>query len=363
MMASAYQVAMRRATEDRLRRKPATRRRPRLSRRTVLVGVVILLAMLWVIYWYGAGQIGAAALDRAAAAAAARGYTAECDDVAGGGFPFSIDLSCSRARFAGGGVQAAVDGFSATTPLYRPWTVRSTADGPLAISLPAGGSDITASWQRAETTIDAGIGGLSGIATRLEGLQLDLPAGTKALPFDSLDLARGEFTVTPASGNDYQASAVAHGIALKSESGRDVPHIDLDANLSFLGFGASLGLDPHRAVRAWIAAGGNLRIDQLTLVADAISANASGPLTLSADGKLSGDVDVTVTGIEALPDLVESFRPEARDQVEQIVAAVIAFTRPAKTPTGPARQMTLLVRESVVSIGILPIGVIPTLAF
>ena len=330
----------------------------------VLVGVVILLAILWGTYWYGANQIGAALLDRGAAAAAARGYSAECDDIASGGFPFSISLSCSRARLAGGGgVQAAIDGFSATTPLYRPWTLRSKADGPLAVSLPTRTSDITASWKRAETTIDAGIGGLSGIATRLEGLQIDLPAGAAAQAFDGLSLALGEVRVMPAADDDYRISAMVQGVALESESGRALPQIDFDVDLSILDLGNSLGLDPRQVASAWIALGGNLRIDELTVVAGTVSANAAGALALSADGKLSGDVDVTIRGIEAVPDLVESFAPKARDQTEQIVAAVVAFTRPVEAPEGPVRQMTLLVRESVVSIGILPIGVIPTLAF
>jgi hypothetical protein len=330
----------------------------------VFAGAAILLVILWGAYWYGASRIGAALLDRVAAAAAARGYTAECDDIASGGFPFSVDVSCSRASLAGGGgVWAAVDGFFATTPLYRPWTVRSTADGPLAVRLPARDSEVTASWQRAETTIDAGIGGLSGIASRLEALHLDLTAGAVALPFNSLSLALGEIRVRPASGDDYRVSTVAHGIALKSESGRELPQIDLDADLSVLGLGDTLGLDPRRAVGTWITAGGNLRIDELTVVADTVSASASGPLILSADGRLSGDLDVTITGIEALPDLVESLYPGTRDRTAQIVAAAIAFTRPVETPAGPARQMTLLIRNSVASIGILPIGIIPMLAF
>jgi hypothetical protein len=330
----------------------------------VFVGVVILLAILWGTYWYGANQIGGALLDRVAAAAAARGYTTECDHIASGGFPFSINLSCSRARLAGaGGVQAAVDGFSATTPLYRPWTLRSKADGPLAVSLPTRTSDRTASWKRAEATIDAGIGGLSGIAARLEGLQIDLPARAAAQAFDGLSLSQGEVRVTPAADDDYKISAMVQGVALESESGRALPRIDLDADLSILDLGDSLGLDPRRAIGAWIAAGGILRIDALTVVADTVSANASGALTLSADGKLSGDVDVTIAGIEEVPNLVEAFAPKARNQTEQIVAAVAAFTRPVETPKGPARQMTLLVRESVVSIGILPIGIIPTFAF
>jgi len=329
----------------------------------VFVGAVILLAILWGIYWYGASQIGAALLDRVAAAAAARGYAAECDGIAGGGFPFSIDFSCSRARLAGGGMEAVVDGFSARTLLYRPWRLRSAADGPLAVTLPTRASDITANWQRAETTVEAGIGGLSGIAIRLENLQVDLPASAGALPFAALNLALGEASVTPAADNDYRISAVVHGVVLKPETGRTLPKINLDAELGILGLGDSLGLDPHRAISAWIADGGNLRIDKLTVDTDTVSANASGSLALSTDGKLSGDVDVTITGIESLADLVESIYPKARDQTEQVVAAMTAFTRPVETPAGTARQMTLLIRENVVSIGILPIGVIPTLAF
>jgi hypothetical protein len=355
---------MKRATNDRSQRKAVGHRRARPDGRLVAAGIVVMLAVLWVIYWYGASQIGAAVLDRVSAAAAARGYTAQCDDIAGGGFPLSVDLTCSRASLAGAaGLQAAVDGFSATTTLLRPWTLRSTAIGPLAVSLPAGGSDVTASWQKAETRIDAGFGGLSGVATRLEDLRLELPAGVEPPSFERLNLALGEVSVSPASEDDYRLSAVAHGIALQAKSDRNLPEIDLDAELSALDFGDSLGLDPRRALGAWIDAGGNLRIDDLTIVADTVSVKASGALALSADGKLSGDIDVTIAGIESLPDLVESFYPQARDQTRQIVAAVIAFTRPAKTPSGLGRQMTLLVRDSVVSIGILPIGVIPTLAF
>lgn len=355
---------MNRATRDLSQRKTAGRRRARPDGRIVAVGVVAMLAALWMTYWYGASQIGAAVLDRVAAAAAERGYTARCADIAGGGFPLSVDLTCSRAGLAGAdGLQAAVDGFSATTTLLRPLTMRSTAVGPLTVSLPASASDVTARWQKAEARIDAGFGGLSGIATRLEDLRLELPVGVEAPSFERLSLALGEVSVSPASEDDYHLSALARGIALQAKSDRNLPEIDIDAELIALDFGDSLGLDPRRALGAWIDSGGGLRIDDLTIVADTVSVKASGTLVLSADGKFSGDIDVTIAGIELLPDLVESFYPQARDQTRQIVAAVVAFTRPANTPSGPARRMTLLVRDSVVSIGILPIGVIPTLTF
>lgn len=355
---------MERATEHRPRRRPPRLRRKRLNRMVILAASVILLAILWIIYWYGASQVGAAVLDRLTAAAAARGYTAACDDISGGGFPLSVDLSCSRASLAGtGGMHATIDGFSAKTPLYRPWSIQSTATGPLTVNLQTGASDVTASWESAETTIDAGLAGLSGIATSLTDLRLDLASVSGATPIDRLILRHGEVAVFPAAGNDYRLSAAARGLVLETENGGDLPGIDLDAALSALEFGDSLGLDPRRALGAWISAGGGLRIDDLDVVADSISAEAEGALALSADGKISGDLDVTITGLDALPGLVESFYPEARDQTEQIVTAVEAFTRPVETPSGPARQMTLLFRDSVVSIGILPIGVIPPIVF
>jgi hypothetical protein len=151
---------MERATEDRSQSRTVGSRRSRSSGRVVLACVVVLVAALWVIYWYGASQVGAAVIDRLATAAAARGYAAECEDIIGGGFPLTVGLACSRASLAGAadGMHVAVDGFSLTTLLYRPWRVRSAAVGPLVVSLPESNTDLTATWQEAETSLDAGIG-------------------------------------------------------------------------------------------------------------------------------------------------------------------------------------------------------------
>lgn len=347
---------MRRATET------PKRQRRRHSGTVIAISLIVVFSALWGVYWYGASQIGAAALDRVAAAAVARGYTASCEDPAGGGFPLSVDLSCRRASLIGSeGMQMTFDGFVATAALYRPWSIRSTATGPLAIRFSTEGPDTTANWQTAETTVDASLGGLSALAAHIEGLQLDLPPIVQSL--EQFSLTRAEVAVAPAADDDYRLSALARGIALKSENDRNLPAIDLDADLSALDFGGSLGLDPRQALSGWVATGGNLRVDGLAIVAEDVSAQANGTLALSQAGTLSGELNLTIAGLEALPDLVAAFYPDARDKTAQIVAAAVAFTRPIDTPTGPARQLTLLVRDSVVSIGILPIGVVPPVAF
>lgn len=356
---------MKRATEDPSTGNTANRPPHRRSGRLLFACAVAVVALLWIVYWYGASQIASAVLDRATAAAASRGYAAQCEDMASGGFPLSLDLSCRRASFTGNasGLLAILDGFSATTPLYRPGRIAWQATGPLVVDAPAAGVDLSATWQIAATELDANLDGLSAVATSIEDLRVDLPSAPDKLPFGGLTLSNADLSIIPESGGAYRLSASATAIALLADNGGNLPKIDIDANVTALDFGDTLGLDPRQSLAAWIANGGNLRIDDLTAVTEAVSTSYSGDLALSPDGTFSGSLDVVIAGIDALPELAETFRPGSRDQAAQIVAAVVAFSRPVETPSGIAREMKLLVRDSVVSIGILPIGVIPTIGF
>jgi hypothetical protein len=341
-------------------------RRPRRrSAGIFLVGTVIVLSLLWLLYWYGANEIAAALRDRATVLAGARGYAVECADEISGGFPVSIELACSRASLAGGagGVTAAIEGLSARSPLYRPGRVEWTATGPFILDGPADGIDLTATWLIAETKLDAGLGGLSGVTARIEDFAVFLPPGGRPLPFAGMKLSRADLSVFPTSDDAYRLSASADGVALETGDERNLPRIDIDAELVALSFGGSLGLDPRQALRAWLARGGNLRIDNLTVLADSVETTYSGTLALSTEGRVSGDLNLAIRGIEDLPDLVERFRPGSRDDVEQIVATIIAFTKPVDTTSGPSRELDLLIRDNIVSIGIIPIAVIPRFAF
>ena len=361
---------MKRATNPPAGAKAAEKPRRRWSGKLWLAAGLAIVVMLWLVYWYGANQIAAAVLDRATAAASARGYSAECEGVESGGFPLSLDIACSRARFSGNadGLLATIDGFSATTPLYRPGRVDWFATGPLVVDAPMQGIDLSATWQLARSSLDAGFGGLSMIETSIKDLRVELPPTDNSLPsgpmpFGGLALAQADLSISPQSADRYRLSATASAIALDTGGDADLPEIDLRADLSALDFGSSLGLDPRATLIDWLAGGGILRIDDLTLVTETVSTSYTGKLSLSPEGKVSGEINAVIAGIEAVPDLVESFRPGSREKIAQIVAAIVAFTRPVETSNGPAREMKLLVRDSVVSIGILPIGVIPTIAF
>lgn len=343
----------------------AVRSRQRRNGKVYMVATFVVLALLWIVYWYAANQIASAALDRATAAATARGYSLNCEDETIGGFPLGVDVACTHTSLADttGAFSANIEGFQANAPLYRPGRVETTAIGPLVLNAPGNGISLTANWREAETTLNAGLGGLSRIATYVEELDLRLPPGNRSLPLDGLALANANLAISPESSNDYRVSASALAVELATADGRQLPEIDIEAELVALGFGDSLGIDPRNALRNWLAGGGTLQIEDLEIIAGAVSTNYTGTLVLSRDGSLSGDIKVTITGLEALPDLAEAFRPGSRDNVAQIAAAVAVFTKPVETQAGISREMMMLVRDNVVSIGIFPIGVIPKIKF
>jgi hypothetical protein len=354
---------MARATGDGSLRRERPRRPRRRNGIVYLIGTIVVLALLWLLYWYGANEIASALRERATALATARGYAIECADEIAGGFPVGIEFGCSRMSLAGntGDINAAIEGLSATSPLYRPGRVEWAATGPFILDAPVKNIGLTASWLAAESKVDFGFGGLSGVTAFLRDLEVFMPEGQRPLPFAGLKLSQAGISVFPGPEDTYRLIASADAVALDTADERKLPEIDLDADISALAFGGSLGLDPRRAIHDWLTRGGKLRIDDLTVVADTVATRYSGDLALSPDGLLTGNLTLDIRGIEDLPDLVESFRPGSRDDVEQVVATVMAFTRPVEGPDGPSRELSLLVRNNVVSIGIIPVAVIPRL--
>ena len=328
--------------------------------------ILMVLAGLWLVYWYGASQIAAAALDRVVARAAAEGYALQCADPAQGGFPLSLDLGCSKAGLTGSRqpLAASFGPFSARAPLYWPGRVESEFDGPLSLEAADRGLSLTAQWAHAASAVEAGIGGLKGAEGNVSGLSVALPAATNGIPLSALSAETARFSFAPGSeASAYRLSGAADGLALTKDDGQALPPMRIAVEADALDLGSSLGLDPRQALRDWIVRGGALRVRTLDMEAGGFAASASGPLSLSADGKLSGTLTVRMRGLDALPDLVEAVHPGSRERVANIAAGMMAFTKPVETPDGPAQETTLLLRDGVVSLGIFPIGVIPPVRF
>lgn len=339
----------------------SNRERRRGRGRRWVVGILILLVVLWSGYWFAASRVAAMGIGRVSAAAAAHGHQAGCGTQAIAGFPLSLDVQCAAARFAGSDISADLGKIGLSAPLYFPGHVEANLTGPFVLNAPGPGIAVTAAWQQARATADVGLSGLSGASVQLADLSLQQAGDSARLPFRNVSAAAAELVATPGAGDDFRLTGSARDLVIEPTSGRKLPVLAGTVDLSALKFGRGLGTDPTRAIRAWIETGGAMDLTKLTLFLGDASISASGPLSLSPAGLLSGTLTVSVVGLEHLPDIMEGIKPGTHDRVATLVAAVGAFTRLVKTEKGDARQAVLNIRDGVVRVGIIPIGRIPPL--
>lgn len=340
----------------------------RKKRRGLTIVLILAgLAAAWCLYWYAAHAIAGAVADRLIAAAGAGTRSAECTGMRAAGFPLRIDLACGTVRFADerAAITGALDGLAIRAPLYRPGRIEARAAGPLAYTAAASGLDLTARWTAASLTADAGLDGLEGLSLGADQLALD---GAIALPGLALTAIAAEDSEVSARPSGDKAGAYRIGAALKdirlaAADGRALPSINFQADISAIDLGRSLGFDPKGTVLAWLRAGAKAKIDRLALAAGGFATEATGDLRLSDDGRLSGKLVVHLRNLDRLPDLIEAFRPGARKDAEKIVRLVGATTKKVEDENGPARETVLNFRDGLVSVGIIPVGTVPPVAF
>ena len=344
--------------------EPVTTVRPPQKRRgaTILILAAVLFAALWSGYWYATNRMITAALAEVSTDLAARGRALACGDEAVGGFPLKLTLDCGSPTYADGtaGVSAGLARISASAPLYWPGSVSTALAGPLTFKAPGLGIDLNASWTAASASAEAGLSGLTSAAATFDELSVANAGRRKALPVVSLAAAHAEAAARPAGGRDYTFTAEGDGIAIRPAAGAALPELDAVVRVKAIGFGDALGTDPARTLLAWLAGGGALEVERLTLAAGTTSATATGKLSVSQAGLVSGDLNLRLVGLGGLPDLFTGLKPKARNKLAQAVAAVSALTKPVADDPA-ARDAPLAIRNGVMMVGFIPVGEIPPL--
>lgn len=334
--------------------------------RTILF-IILGLVVLWCLYWYAAHEIAGAVADRLIAAAAAGDRTAECTELRSTGFPLRIDFACRTARFADDSerVAGALEGLAISAPLYRPGRIEAKAAGPLVYNATDKGLDLTATWTAAGLTAGAGLDGLERVSLSADKFALDGAIMLPGLTLKGIAADASEILAAPSAdrAGAYRFETSLKDIRLDATDGRALPTLNLDMDMSAVDLGRSLGYDPKATLLAWLRSGAKAKIDRLAFSAGGFSTDAKGDLHLSAEGRLSGKLTIRLRNLDQLPDLIETVRPGSRKKVEKIVQLVGATTRKIEDADGPARETVLNFREGLVSVGIIPIGMIPPVTF
>jgi hypothetical protein len=285
----------------------APRRRSRWG--LYLAPVLLLIAAIaWSTFWFFAASQAGVQADAWRAHEAKSGRIYDCAKRSVGGFPFRLEISCdspsvtlaSQTAQAANRLTAKLDQILVVAQVYDPQHVIAEFSGPATIT-GQGGQSFAASWKLGR----ASVFGLPDVPQRA------------SVVFDAPALARidGSMQVPLAGAGHVEL----HG-RLAEGSPKDAPVIEtvLQINKGMIRGLHPLLADPFDAdVRALVsglkdlspkpwparfreiqAAGGHVEIVQSRIQQGDLIAVAAGILGLSPAGRLEGELQMTVAGIE-----------------------------------------------------------------
>jgi hypothetical protein len=329
----------------------------------VLIVLIVAIAVLWAGAWYGASEYARAALDDAQAAAAAGRPGAECANRRISGFPLTLSIVCDETRVIVPvrGVAAAIAGMTAEAPFYLPGFVTTALASPMTLDGP-GDIHAEATWQDATATARAGIFpiGVKQTTGAVENLQVRLTG----LPVDTVTVERGTaaFGSSPAVANSLRADVTFESLRVERPSGAELPEATGAARIDLIDAGGTVTGELDDQLRLWFANGGRLVVDQATITVSGVVFSASGELAVGTGGRLSGDLAVSLVGIDRLPDLAEILRPGSREKASQVAGVLMAISQPVETEDGPSQKLasTVSIRDGVVILGFVPLFRLPS---
>ncbi len=329
-----------------------------------LMGLIIGVAIVWSALWFGASVATGTVIDRVEQRSVRIGRDISCDDRTVSGYPFHLEVSCANAGLDAKdrGIVADIDAVRSIALLYKPGHVIAEADGPLTVKLsPAAGltGELVGRWNTARSSVSAGLSGLKRASLVAEEIDVSANSQSGLGGLEQLTLQGAQLHVrpNPEIAADFDVALTLNDI-LTTRLGKVLPEMDLGLLATARNVGEALGFDPDLLLYNWLKNGGVLDVEQLNFSSLGFVANASGPITVSQDGLVSGQVKLEISGMDKLPDLVESVAPRFRKNAEQIASTFSGLS--GNNPEGKV-VIPLTVRNGIVSAGLLPLGRIPNL--
>ena len=389
-----------RSDPRRPRRPNSAPRRRRLRRLLVLAAVIVALPIGWTMLWNYAASIASRALSGWIDREVALGRVYACGSQTIGGFPFGILIRCDEAAATFKSNRPPFDvsakDITFSAQVFRPTLLNGEITGPVTLADPGQPPTFTANWSRAQLA--------------LLGLPPEPERVTVSVAKPRLDRNAG-----PAAGTIFQADQVEVDGRIIQGSARRNPVIEASAQFTaarapsfhpLLAEPLQGGIDTVMrgfkdfAPKPWPvlfrelqAAGGGIEIKSLRIArADAIVVGA-GSLTINARGRLEGELQVTVAGIEnivpllgvdkligqgvdrltggagsptqglgALDRLLPGLGGVVRESANVgLIETIKKMGEPTTLEKKPAVALPLRVADGIVYVGLIPVAEVPPL--
>jgi hypothetical protein len=288
---------------------PSALPRRRLWPVFVMPGLVVLLAIGWSVFWYFASSEIGRQFDGWQAREAKAGRLYKCGDLSVGGYPFRFEVSCANASASLSSqtasqapIEARVARILAVAQVYNPKLMIAEFTSPATI-MPQGGQSLTARWSLAQ----ASVFGLPEEPQRV-ALVFDNPVVERIVssvqsPFMHAKHVELHGRIAEGSVNDHpvvDAAIELNGATAEGVHPLAAQPFDLTATARLRGLTNFAPKPWPERFREIQHANGSVELVNSRVQQGDIIAVASGTLGISPQGRLDGELKMTVAGLEKI---------------------------------------------------------------
>lgn len=289
----------------------APRRRP-LWRLFIMPVLVLIAAAAWSAFWfYAASQVDALA-DTWRAQEAKSGRVYDCARRSVAGFPFRLEVRCDGASASlvsqtAGAAQAPITAklgeILVVAQVYDPKLLIAEFTAPATLSDGGGTSSMMVNWSKARSSVV----GLPAVPQRAS-IVFDDPAIDRVNGSARTPLARAkhiELHGRLAEGSPLDHPVIESVLKVEGGSVQEVHPLlaqpfDADVRMMLSGLRDFAPKPWPQRFREIQQAGGHIEIVQSRIAQGDVLAVGAGTLGLNAQGRLDGEVQMTVAGIEKI---------------------------------------------------------------
>lgn len=326
-------------------------RTPNYRRRILWLAAftVVLFGGYSVGWYYMAGKLRSEA-DKTLASLNRNGVVAECANLAVGGFPFRLGVTCDSLGYSDPAreVIATAGSLRTAAQIYQPLLTVAELNGPLRADAPGIGP-LWVDWDSLRSSVRLSYPLPERISLEAEGLsaQTDPDEGE---PQGLFSAGQSEAHLRPNGDNlDYAGSFTDLEIDPGAIGGRTLPPLDgsVDATLND---GVALIKSKARSLR-----GQSAEIRQMDLSSDTANISVTGKIAVDESGLVNADLKIKLRNPNAVAAILATAIPEASREIQQGFAALAML---GSEPTMPLRIVA-----GKATLGFIPLGKIKPLAF
>lgn len=305
--------------------------RRRTGRRyTILLFTIFALVAGWTGFWKFAAGKAQQTIEgwRAREAKAGRLYACASETI--GGFPFRIEVNCNQAsalfRSNRPPIELKADNLVVVAQVYQPGLIISEYHGPLTIGEPGKSPDIVANWKLAQSSIRGTPAAPERVSLVFDGPTIDRMSGDARQ--NLMHAAHIEIHGRMAAGSAADKPVIEVALQLDQVSAPSLhpaaaQPINASATAMLRGLKDFSPKPWSVRFREIQASDGRIDITQARAQQGDIIAVGSGALSLNANGRLEGQLRVTMAGLEQfLAAIGAQQRVQTSPNMDKLVGAL-----------------------------------------